>query len=55
MCFFLNWLTKVKTLKIITFCHFRPKSDKNLVLTSFKCGIASYIGLKFLLKYFYNY
>ena len=34
-----SYLLKVKTLKIITYCHFGPKSGKNLALTSFKCGI----------------
>ena len=49
------WLTKVKTLKIITFRHFWSKMAKNVVLISFKCGISSYIGRKFPLRYFYNH
>ena len=44
LCDFYDWLTKVKTLKIIAFCHFWPKPWKNLVLISFKS-----------LKYFYHH
>ena len=37
------------------FCHFWPKSDKNLALTSFKCDTSSYTWLKFPLRCLYNH
>ena len=44
LCDFYDWLTKVKTLKIIAFCHFLTQTmKKNWFLISFKS-----------LKYFYN-
>ena len=36
-----DWLTKVKTSKIITFCYFWPKMAKNIVLIYFKYGVSS--------------
>ena len=41
-----DWLTKVKTSKIVTFCYFWPKMDKNLIFI-FHSGI--YITTSFLL------
>ena len=49
-----DWLAKVKTSKIITFCYFWTKMDKNLVQIPFKCSISSYFGLQFPLRYFPN-
>ena len=44
----------MKFLKKSIFCHFWAQSGKNLALTSFKCGISSYIFLKFPLRCLYN-
>ena len=40
-------LTKVKFMKIIIFLPFLTQIDKNVAITSFKCGISSFICLKF--------
>ena len=48
-------LTKVKFLKTIIFCHFWCKLGKILALISLKCGISSYIWVKFPLRCLYNH
>ena len=48
-------LTKVKFMKIIIFLPFLTQIDKNVAVTSFKCGISSFICLKFPLTCLYNH
>ena len=38
---FKDWLTKVKTSKIVTFCYFWPKMGKHFVLIFFRYGVSS--------------
>ena len=49
-----DWLSKVKTSKIITVCYFWPKMGKNVVLISFRFP-SSNGGLQFPIRYFYNH
>ena len=36
-----DWVTTVKTSKLVTFCYFWPKTSKNLALISLKYGVSS--------------
>ena len=49
-----DWVTKVKTSKIVTFCYFWPKMGKNLALIFFKYGVSSSYSLQFSLRFLYN-
>ena len=50
-----DWLTEVKTSKIITFCYFWAKMDKHFILISLKYSVSSYFSFQFPLRYFYNH
>ena len=50
-----DWLTKVKTSKIVTFCYFWPKKGTNFILISFKYSVSSNFSLQFSLGYFYKH
>ena len=50
-----DWLTKVKTSKIVTFCYFWPKKGTNFILISFKYSVSSNFSLQFSLRYFYKH
>ena len=52
----LSFLRDLDTFQLFKMLFQRDILKKNVILTSFKCGIASYIGLiKFPLRYFYNH
>ena len=50
-----DWLTKVKTSKIVTFYYFWTKMGKNFILISFKYSVSSQLSLPFSLRYFHQH
>ena len=42
-----DWLTKVKTSKIVTFCYFWSKMGKHSVLIFFRYGFSGYLVFNF--------
>ena len=42
-----DWLTKVKTSKIVTFCYFWPKMGTHSVLIFFRYGFSGYLVFNF--------
>ena len=53
--YYQDWLTKVKTSKIVTFCYFWPKIGKKFILIFFKYIFSSWFSLQFSLRCFYKH